>query len=89
MAAAGDRQRGDFLTATGAILLTLDNRHYLEMPYAFNGGTYTIVNMRTYESFHWDFWGNIGGTGKFGVSTWYAFTHPGGLRTAGTWFYPC
>jgi hypothetical protein len=27
MAAAGDRQRGDFLTATGAILLTVDRKH--------------------------------------------------------------
>ena len=26
MAAAGDRQRGDFLTATGAILLTVDTQ---------------------------------------------------------------
>lgn len=52
-----------------------EHRHWLEMSGPFNGKSYTIVNMTYNQSYHFDFWDNLGGIGKFGVPTRYTLLH--------------
>lgn len=61
------------------------HRHWLEAPIPIDG-TYTIINMTTHASFHWDSWGHQypGNHTRFGVSTWYAYAYPqGSFKVAG------
>lgn len=52
------------------------HRHYLEATFAFNGSRYVIINMRTYRSYSWSFWGNFNGRGRFGVDTTWTLANP-------------
>jgi hypothetical protein len=66
-----------------------EHRHWLQMPYAFNGKPYVIINGRTRRSYHWSFWNNQGNVGKFGVPTSYATAFPGWVRDPWILAYEC
>ena len=69
-----------------------EHRHWLEATGPYGGNpNYTIIDMTTYRSYKWVFWGNDKWTNhaKFGVSSWWALTNPGWKDHYWLLVYPC
>ena len=65
------------------------HRRWLEGAAYYGNNTYTIIDMNTYTSYYWVFWGNFSGRSRFGVSTSWAIFHPWWKSHAWLLLYNC
>jgi chitodextrinase len=66
-----------------------EHHNWLSMRTRFNGSNYTILNLRTYQYYHWDFWNNDRGYGRFGVSTLWTWWNPMWIADPWLLIYDC